>query len=85
MYSTRFANTFTRETTVSGSETVLFPSNSGQIIVTNDSTTTNLTVRLTGGGDQLTLKPNEALNVYYRTSGMVLAGNDVPYRLWVFS
>lgn len=85
MHSTRFANAFADEGTVSGSTTIALPRSSGKIIVTNDSSTKDLSVRLKDGGSVLTLKPTETLTLYYRTLEMVLSGNSVPYRLWVFS
>ncbi len=85
MHSTRFANTFTEEGTVDGSSTIALPRSSGKIIVTNDSSTKSLTVRLKAGGSPLTLKPTETLTLYYRTLVVVLTGTAVPYRLWVFS
>lgn len=85
MYSTRYANTFTDEDTVSGSSTVSLPRSSGKIVLTNDSATQDLTVQFKTGADALTLKPTESLDVYYRTREVLLAGTSVPYRLWVFS
>lgn len=85
MHSTRFANVFTNEGSVSGSSTISLPRSSGKIIVTNDSSTKSMGVRLKAGGSVLTLKPTETLTLYYRTTEMVLSGSSVPYRLWVFS
>ena len=85
MHSTRWANTFTKEGTLGGVETIALPRTSGKIIVTNDSGSKDLSVRLKAGGDALTLRPTETITLYYRTSGVVLQGNSVPYRLWVFS
>ena len=76
MHSTRFANTFTDEGSVSGSTTIALPRSSGKIIVTNDSSTKDLGVRLKAGGSELTLKPTETLTLYYRTLEMVLSGNS---------
>lgn len=85
MHSTRFANVFTNEGSVSGALTISLPRSSGKIIVTNDSATKDMGVRLKAGGNELTLKPTETLTLYYRTTEMVLSGSSVPYRLWVFS
>ncbi len=85
MHSTRFANTFTREGSVDGVETINLARTSGKMIITNDHSTKNLTVRLKTGGNILTLKGTETITLYYRTSEVVLQGKSVPYRLWVFS
>ena len=79
----RLANVQTDEGTVAGSKTITFLLRSAKLVITNDSTTKDLTVTLVTNQD-ITLKPTETLTIPYRANSVTLAGNNVAYRVWGF-
>jgi len=73
----------TAEGSVSGSPvTVSLPWQSRQIVVSNDSSSNNLTVTL-GSGSPLTLRPTETLSVNIWVRSVTFNGTAA-YRLWAF-
>lgn len=85
MYTdTIYANISVDEGTVSTSANVSIPWLTSKLIVTNDSATEDLTVKLKTSSDGITLKPEETLTVKYRTRKLALLGSNVPFRVWAF-
>jgi len=79
----RLANVETFEAEVQISAAISFGSTTAKIMVTNDSSTEDLTlVLVTGQG--ITMKPTETLTVPYRADSLTLRGANVPYRVWGF-
>ena len=79
----RYANVFTDEG-VAVSANVTLPFSSGEIVLTNDSSTKNLILRV--AGSDITLLPTETLTLrQFRAKDITLFGDSVPYRLWSFS
>jgi len=75
-------NTYVSEGSVSGSPaTIMLPWRSRQIVVSNDSSSNNLSV--TFGGATLTLKPTETLSVNVWVDFVTFNGTAA-YRLWAF-
>ena len=79
-----FANIETNEGTVAASANVSFSRQSAKLIVTNDSATKDLIVKMKPTTDGLTLKPTETLTIHYRTRQIALIGSNVDYRVWAF-
>jgi len=76
------ANTFTAEGSVSGSPVrINLPWQSRQIVLSNDSSSNNLSVTL--GGGTLTLRPTETLSVNIWVRYVTLNGTAA-YRFWAF-
>lgn len=81
----RLSNVHADEGTVNGSKTITFPWRTGKLIVTNDSSTTDLTLRMRNtAGQDITLKPTETLTLWFGTKTATVIGSNVPYRLWGF-
>lgn len=73
---------YTAEGSVAGSPvTVDLPWQSRQIVVSNDSSSNNLSVTM--GGATLTLKPTETLSVNIWVRSVTFNGTAA-YRLWAF-
>lgn len=75
-----FKNLESFEGTLSGAETKTFRANSRRIIYTNDSGAVHT---LTFGGDSITAKSGETLQLEFWTDKLTTDGTG-PYRLWVF-
>jgi len=77
-----YANISVDEGVVAVSANVNIPWQSSKLMITNDSTTDDLRLRLKATQDEITLKPEETLTVLFRTRKIVLNGSNTPYRIW---
>ena len=79
------ANFESIEGTSTGSEqTLTFTRKSRKIVITNDHATNNLSYKFNASEVFGTLKGTESLSVYFTGKRVIINGDSVPYRIWVF-
>lgn len=76
------SNLLVSEGTLSGEETVNFHLRFREMILTNDSGSSDLTFKFNTSETGATLKPTETITMKARTNTVILSGSSVPYRLW---
>lgn len=80
-----YANLEAFEGSLSSETTLDLARPSRQVIITNDSGSTDMTFKFNVSETAATLKPTETISVYMRTKSIILnAGASVNYRVWVF-
>lgn len=84
MYSV-YANLEPFESSVNGSKTIALTRKSGQIVITNDSSSVKLKFRFHENDNFATLLPTETLSMYIRIKNIYLSSTgSVNYRIWVY-
>lgn len=82
--SNMLANLEALEGDVSGEITLTLNLKSRKIIITNDHATKDLLYKFNASENFGTLQGTESLSLFFTTRQIILSGNDVPYRVWVF-
>lgn len=72
------------EGTVNTETTLTLTRKSRKIIITNDDVASDLSYKFNSSETFGTLKPSETLSLYFTADKIIIDGNDVPYRIWVF-
>jgi hypothetical protein len=76
-------NSYSREETVTTTETITFPWKPKQLQITNDSPTADLQYKLRPSETFRTLKPYETSTLTeVSVTKLYLAGTSTPYRVW---
>jgi len=57
---------------------------SRKIVITNDHATKELLYKFNVSEEYATLKGTESLSMWFTTNQIIVNGNSVPYRVWVF-
>ena len=83
MYGT-YANFEALEGTVSGERLLSLARKSRKIVITNDHATKDLKYKFNGSEAFGTLQGTESLSLYFITKTIIISGNDIPYRVWVY-
>ena len=78
------ANLESLEGTVTTETTLTLVRKSRKIVITNDHPTANLTYKLNSSETVATLKGTESLSILFTASQIIINGNNVPYRIWVY-
>ena len=79
-----YANLESLEDTVSGEITLSLVRKSRKLIITNDHATKNLSYKFNTSENFATLQGTESLSLYFWTKQIILSGDNVPYRVWIF-
>lgn len=79
-----YANLESLEGTVSGEKTLNLTRKSRKLVITNDHATKDLLYKFNVSETYATLKGTESLSLHFWTRTIILNGNDVPYRVWIF-
>lgn len=79
-----YANFEAREGTVTTETTITLNRKSRKIIITNDDPTNDLSYKFNVSETYGTLKPTETVSMYFTTNTVIINGNNVPYRIWVY-
>lgn len=78
------ANFEALEGTVSGEMTLTFNLRSRKLVITNDHATNDLQFKFNASREYATLKGTESLSLYFWARKIIINGDNVPYRVWVF-
>lgn len=78
------ANLEALEGTVTTATTLTLTRKSRQIIITNDHSSQDLKYKFNSSETFGTIKGTETLSVDFTTNQIIINGNSVPYRIWVF-
>ena len=78
------ANFEALEGVVTTATTLTFNRRSRKIIITNDHASKSLTYKFNSSETAGTLKPTETLSLYFTTERVIIDGDGVPYRIWIF-
>jgi len=78
------ANLESLEGTVTTETTLTLVRKSRKIVITNDHPTANLTYKFNSSETVATLKGTESLSILFTASQIIINGNNVPYRIWVY-
>lgn len=79
-----YANFEALEGTVTTDTTLTLARKSRRIIITNDHPTNNLSYKFNTTETYGTLKPTETVSMDFTTNKVIINGNSVPYRIWVY-
>lgn len=71
-------------TSTGASQTLNFAHTSRKIVITNDHPTNDLSYKFNTSEGFGTLKGTESLSVHLTTKKVIIQGDSVPYRIWVF-
>jgi len=78
-----YANSYVKEETLSGVETIEFPWPAREMQLTNDSTAGELQFKLNASEGYRTLKSYETCTIANaRIPSVIISGTNIPYRLW---
>ena len=80
--STECANFYSSEDTFTGEETLTLPATSRELIITNNSGSSDLEVQFYTSMTPLTLEPTETLSITFKTKTIILSGTNIPYKVW---
>lgn len=80
--SSSLANLDAREGTVNGVLEITFKWKPRRIIITNDSTSSDLQFKFNESEEYATLKPTETVTLNVAHKIVLLSGNNTPYRVW---
>ncbi len=72
------------EGTVDGEDALTFVRKSRKIVITNDHATKDLKYKFNASEDFGTLKGTESLSLYFWAKQIIINGDNVPYRIWVY-
>ncbi len=78
------ANLESLEGTVTEETTLSLKRKSRKVIITNDHATKELSYKFNTSEDYATLKGTESLSLYFWTRTIIINGDGVSYRIWVF-
>ena len=78
------ANFEALEGTCTTATTLTFNRKSRKVVITNDHPTANLQYKFNASETYGTLKGTESLSLYFTGNQIIINGNNVPYRVWVF-
>ncbi len=78
------ANFEALEGAVDGEDALTLVRKSRKIIITNDHATKDLKYKFNASETSGTLKGTESLSLYFTTNQIIINGDDVPYRIWVY-
>ena len=76
------ANLLVSEGTLNGELTVSFDQSYREVILTNDSGSSEMTFKFNPTETAATLKPTETITMKMRAKQIILSGTSVPYRVW---
>jgi len=79
-----YRNLESLEGTVTTETTLTLTRKSRRIVITNDSGTNDLSYKFNSTETFGTLKPTETLSLDFTADKIIIDGNVVPYRIWVF-
>lgn len=79
-----YANFEPLEGTVNTETTLTLARKSRKIVITNDHPTNNLSYKFNDSETFGTIRGTETLSLYFTTNQIIINGNNVPYRIWVF-
>ena len=79
-----YANLESLEGTVTAEKTLALIRKSRKIVITNDHATKNLSFKFNASEEYGTLQGTESLSLYFWTKTIILNGDNVPYRIWIF-
>ena len=72
------------EGTVTTETTLTFNRKSRKIIITNDHATNDLSYKFNDSESFGTIKGTETLSMFFTSNQIIIDGNSVPYRIWVY-
>lgn len=78
------ANLESLEGTVSTETTLTLNRKSAKIIITNDHATKDLSFKFNTSETSGTLKGTETISLEFNTPIIIINGDSVPYRIWIF-
>jgi hypothetical protein len=78
------ANFEALEGTVTTSTTLTLTRKSRRIVITNDHATNDLKYKFNASETDGTIKGTETLSLDFTTNQIIIDGNTVPYRIWVY-
>ena len=79
-----YANFEALEGTVTTATTLTLVRKSRKLVITNDHPTEDLSYKFNASETSGTLKGTESLSLYFTTKTIIIDGNNVPYRIWVY-
>ena len=79
-----YANFEPLEGTVATETTLTFARKSRRIVITNDHPSLELSYKFNASESFGTIKGTETLSLYFTTDKIIIDGDGVPYRIWVF-
>ena len=79
-----YANLESLEGVVSGSVTLDLKRKSRKLVITNDHATKELLYKFNESENMATLKGTESLSLFFTTKTIILCGDNIDYRVWVF-
>lgn len=82
--SNMLANLEALEGTADGETVLALTRKSRKIVITNDHATKDLLYKFNASETSGTLQGTESLSLFFTTNQIILNGDDVPYRVWVF-
>lgn len=78
------ANFEALEGTVTEETTLTLIRKSRRIVIANDSATKDLKYKFNSSENFGTIKRTETLSLDFRTNKIIIDGNSVPYRIWIY-
>ena len=79
-----YANLESLEGTVTTEKTLNLKRKSRQIIIQNDHATQSLKYKFNESENFATLKGTESLSLDFWTKTIIIDGDNIPYRIWVY-
>ena len=80
-----YSNMESIEGTVTTETTLTLTRKSRFITITNDHVTNSLTHKFNLSETVATIKPQETVEARFNTDIIIIDGDNVPYRIWVYS
>jgi len=78
------ANFESLEGTVTTATTLTLARKSRKIVIINDHATKSMTYKFNTSETVGTLKATESLSLYFTTKTIIIDGDSVPYRIWIY-
>ena len=82
MGTVSYGNLDTREGNLNGTLAITFNWKPRRIIITNDSTSNDLSFKFNDSETYATLKPTETITLDMASKTMTIQGTNIPYRVW---